>query len=280
MKIKKWNLSLIFFWISANLIALAVMNYHERNEKQEKTLAPNLVSKFSSLNYQIATPAYKTPITFHARLLNPRVIEEHRTYPLIVFLHGAGERGHDNLMHLKSLPQQMALPNWQEKFPCYLLAPQCPKGIQWSSPADSIDSSRELKKSNLLDQIDQMIAEVSENNPVDKNRIYITGYSMGGYGTWSMIARYPDLFAAASPICGGGDPNSVSKFVHLPLWVVHGDADQTVPVTESRKVIEALRKAGGTPQYYELKGVKHNSWSQTYNNPAGMLNWLFKQRKN
>jgi predicted peptidase len=117
-----------------------------------------------------------------------------------------------------------------------------------------------------------MTLDVSEKNPIDKRRIYITSYSMGGYGTWSMIARYPDLFAAASPNCGCGDPETVSKFVHLPLWVVHGDADQTIPVLESRKMIEALREVGSTPEYHELKGVMHDSWSQTYRDSNGMLN--------
>lgn len=275
----KRNLLLFFLWGSANLIALAVMSYWERTDIRSKGVDPDLVGQFESLSYQISTPVYKAPFPFRARLLKPAIIEDHRKYPLIVFLHGAGERGHDNLVQLKSLPQQMARPDWQKQFPCYLLAPQCPLKMQWSSSISSEKQPKDSIKSNLLDQVHQMIFEVSEKNPVDKQRIYITGYSMGGYGTWSMIAQYPDLFAAASPICGGGDPDTVSKFMHLPLWVVHGDADQTVPITESQKMIDALRKLGATPHFDVLKAVKHDSWSPTYQNSGGMLQWLFGQVK-
>lgn len=281
MKLTKQKLLLIVLWISANLIALAAMRYHERQSMRDHGVDPDLADKFNSLSVPISTIVYKEPIPFQARLLKPRVVEDNMEYPLIVFLHGAGERGNDNTIHLKSLPQQMASPDWQAKFPCYLLAPQCPKGMRWSSPLVSPKSnSTERAKQKLYDQIYQMIKQVSANNSIDTDRIYLTGYSMGGFGTWNIIAHYPDLFAAASPICGGGDPETVSKFVNLPLWVVHGDADQTVPVTESRKMIEALREAGGTPNYRELKGVKHDSWSQTYQNPEGMILWMFRQRKN
>lgn len=278
MKKTRRNLLLFFLWVSANLIALAAMSYREREEIRAKGVDPDLVGQFESLTYQISTPVYKTPFPFHARLLKPDVVEEQRQYPLIVFLHGAGERGHDNLSQLKSLPQQMAQPDWREQFPCYLLAPQCPPKMRWSSSLRSERQSKGLKKRNMLDQVHQMILDVSEMYPVDKQRIYITGYSMGGYGTWSMIACYPNLFAAASPICGGGDPNTVSKFVDLPLWVVHGDADQTIPVLESRKMIEGLRKAGGTPEYHELEGVRHDSWGQAYSNDRGLISWMFAKK--
>lgn len=277
MKISKLNLFLFAIWGSANLIALGAIRYQERQALYEKGLNPDSVYQFETLSYSTAFPVYKTPISFNARFLKPRVVERNQSYPLIVFLHGAGERGYDNLSQLKSLPQQMAQPDWQEKYPCYLLAPQCPKEMNWSSAIGAADSSPDSR--NLIDQIHQMVSDLSQQHAIDPRRIYITGFSMGGYGTWSMIAQYPDLFAAASPICGGGDPETVSKFVHLPLWVVHGDEDQVVPVSESRKMIEALRALGGTPLYHELEGVKHNCWSQTYGQSNEFLDWLFDQQQ-
>ncbi|QGQ24674.1 prolyl oligopeptidase family serine peptidase [Gimesia benthica] len=275
MKFIKNKFLIVFFWVMANLVALTVMRNQERQEIHAKGLDPDLISKFESITYSRSTPNDKSQIPFHAKFLKPVNVKDHQKYPLIVFLHGAGERGDDNLVHLKTLPQQMATSSWQERFPCYLLAPQCPENMQWSSSLRLNDALEH----NLLDQIYHMILDVSTKHAIDPKRIYITGYSMGGYGTWSMIARYPELFAAASPICGGGDPNNVSEYTSLPLWVVHGDADHSVPVTESRKMIDALRKVGSTPEYYELKGVGHDSWSESYKNSSGMIDWLFKQHQ-
>ena len=101
---------------------------------------------------------------------------------------------------------------------------------------------------------------------------------MGGYGCWSLAAKEPELFAAAVPICGGGDPTSASRLVKIPTWAVHGDVDRAVPVDQSRTMIAAIREAGGQPKYTELKGVEHDSWMQTYRDPNGVLKWRFEQR--
>src|SRR5207237_1176997 len=114
--------------------------------------------------------------------------------------------------------------------------------------------------------------------PIDERRIYITGLSMGGYGTWDALAKRPELFAAAAPICGGGDTSSISKFKDVPIWAFHGADDKTVPVEETRQMIAALKAAGAQPKYTEYAGVGHNSWSQTYADPA-FYEWLFAQRK-
>ncbi|QDV48516.1 carboxylesterase family protein [Gimesia fumaroli] len=277
MKISKFNLICFLIWGSVNLIALGAIRYQERQVLDEKGLDSDAVYNFEELSYPIQFPVYTTQVPFTARLLKPRVVERDQKYPLIVFLHGSGERGYDNVSQLRSLPQQMAQPDRQEKYPCYLLAPQCPKEMNWSSAIVAPNSPQDSR--NLIDLIHQMISEISQKHAIDPRRIYITGFSMGGYGTWSMIAQYPDLFAAASPICGGGDPETVSKFVHLPLWVVHGDEDQVVPVSESRKMIEALRALGASPLYHELEGGKHNCWSQTYGQSNQLLDWLFDQKQ-
>lgn len=261
------------------MIVLAFFDYQERIFILSKGVDPDLAKKFKVISRQVSVPGYSKQFPVKSRLLCPRERRHGGKYPLIVFLHGAGERGFDNVAQLKSLPQRLAAEDEQEKYTCFLLAPQCPPKMDWSSETVLIDSTSTAgQKTILLDLVYQLILDISAKHSIDTNRIYITGYSMGGYGTWSMLARYSDLFAAASPLCGGGDPKSVEKFAHIPLWVVHGDADQVIPVTESRKMVEALRMNGGRPEYQELHNVKHDCWSITYNQTDKMLEWLFKQK--
>ncbi len=278
MKITKCTIVTIIFWGLVNIGLIVYMQSNDYENPTEVNLAPELVSRFDTLRTLVLPADSNKPIEFQARILKPDRIEARRFYPLIVALHGAGERGNDNQRQLKYLPQQMAQFPWQEKYPCFLLAPQCPRNMNWSSPARAADSP-DNNDQNLLDQIHQMILDISRKYPIDKRRIYITGYSMGGFGTWSMIARYPDLFAAAVPICGGGNTNTVSGFVHLPIWVAHGTRDEIVPVTSSRDMVDAFCKAGGNPIYQELEGIKHDSWTATYAIDGGMFDWLFQQRK-
>jgi predicted peptidase len=114
---------------------------------------------------------------------------------------------------------------------------------------------------------------------IDESRLYLTGLSMGGYGSWDLAARQPERFAAVVPICGGGDEKQAPKLAKLPIWVWHGDADQAVKVTRSRQMVEAIKAAGGSPKYTELPGVGHDSWTAAYNGPENCLSWLFEQKK-
>ena len=122
------------------------------------------------------------------------------------------------------------------------------------------------------------VEDVVKEFPIDKNRMYLTGISMGGYGSWDLAVRQPDRWAAVVPICGGGNPEKASKVVRVPVWAVHGDADPAVPVEESRKMIAAIKAAGGDPKYTEYPGVAHDSWTQTYADPTGVVAWMFEQR--
>ncbi len=213
------------------------------------------------------------------RLLKPKDFIPTGNYPLVIFLHGAGERGDDNKAQLVHGMKEFCKPEWREKFKCYVLAPQCPKDqkwadIDWSKPGvqypEKISSNLEL----TLQVVDQML----EGAAVDKTRIYITGLSMGGYGTWDALVRRPNFFAAAMPICGGGDPATAPKIKHVPIACFHGSKDTAVTPDKSRKMIEALRAAGGTPVYVEYEGVGHDSWTQTYKE-ADNIQWLFDQRR-
>ncbi|MFN9160683.1 MAG: prolyl oligopeptidase family serine peptidase [Planctomyces sp.] len=217
--------------------------------------------------------------TFRYRLLKPLTTDQ--PLPLVVFLHGAGERGTDNRLQLLYLPDQLAQPRWRQRFPCYVLAPQCRPDRKWMNVDWSAPGDPEMPKdpSDQLQVVLQMIQKTIAEEQIDRSRIYLTGLSMGGFGSFDLAIRHPDLFAAVAPICGAADPSQVGRLKDHPLWIVHGDQDQAVPVERSRSAAAALRKAGGNPTYVELPGVGHNSWNPAYNDEDGLLPWLFRQRR-
>lgn len=181
-------------------------------------------------------------------------------WPLLVFLHGAGERGSDLELIKKHGPPKLAGTK-PELDSFFMIAPQCPQGRWWDTVA-------------VKELIDKTVA----GQPVDPKRIYITGISMGGFATWSLLKEHPDLMAAAIPICGGGDPASVSKFKTVPIWTFHGDKDEAVPFQKSVDMVEALKKVDGNIKFTEYPGVRHDSWTQTFDNPE-IYAWLLKHRK-
>jgi predicted peptidase len=229
--------------------------------------------RFEALTFQAGD--YKLPY----RLLKPRPFDEKQKYPLVIFLHGAGERGDDNDKQLVHGMNDFASDEIMSKYPAFVFAPQCPDAQAWGginrlarlpTPADELTPA--------LDAALSAVATLRKEFPIDDRRIYITGLSMGGYGTWNALANRTELFAAAAPICGGGETSTVGKFKHIPIWAFHGSDDKTVPAERSREMIDALKAAGANPKYTEYSGVGHDSWTQTYNNPA-LYEWLFAQRK-
>lgn len=184
-------------------------------------------------------------------------------FPLVLFLHGAGERGDDNQRQLIWGAKHFVSDAAQAENPCFVLAPQCPRGRWWHQGG---------QLQLVCDLIDSLAAE----HPVDPDRVYITGLSMGGYGTWLTLAEQPERFAAAAPVCGGGKPETAKDFVNVPLWAFHGDADRVVSVEKTREMIAALKEAGGAPRYREMPGVGHNSWTAAYSD-RGLHTWMFAQ---
>jgi len=211
------------------------------------------------------------------RLYTPKLIEGETVYPLIIFMHGAGERGSDNTSQLKHGVGSIV--HFIERFnkPAFVIAPQVADGLQWvdtpwSDDAHVLPRSPSTSMSLLLSLIDL----VNHKLPIDRSRIYITGISMGGFGTWDLLMRRPNEFAAAIPICGGGDETSAHLIRDIPVWVFHGGDDQVVKTHRSRNMIQALEGVAGRPRYTEYPGVGHDSWTVTYDNPK-VLHWLFEQ---
>lgn len=213
------------------------------------------------------------------RLLKPEVIEPGKSYPLVLFLHGVGGRGDNNTQQLANGVGEFVKPENRQKYPCFVVAPQCPPDDKWANIDWILKSHTMAEKMTeplrlALDLFEKLAAEL----PVDKGRLYITGLSMGGFGTWDAIQRRPDYFAAAMPVCGGGDTAEAPKLKDLPLWAFHGDMDATVLPIRTKAMIEAIRKAGGTPKMTIYPQVGHNCWINAYADPAAM-EWLFAQKK-
>jgi predicted peptidase len=211
------------------------------------------------------------------RLLKPVDYDPKKSYPLVLFLHGAGERGSDNekqLVHGVS-----AFVKQRKNYPCFLAAPQCPKNIRWVEVDWSADSHRQpAKMSAPMKLAFELIATLVKEFAIDPKRIYITGLSMGGFGAWDMLARRPDLFAAAVLVCGGADEATAAKIAKIPQWAFHGAKDEAVMPSRSRNMIDALKKAGGKPKYTEYPRVGHDAWNPAYKDRE-MFRWLFAQKK-
>ena len=217
---------------------------------------------------------------FAWRMASPRYPAEGAKYPLIIFLHGSGECGTDNKQHLRlGLPRLLDTLRKLNR-EAVVMAPQCQRGNWWVSRlAMTADYSMAAETTPSMDVLMELIRHVKATMPVDPERIYITGLSLGGFATWEAVQRYPDLFAAAVPICGGGDIRQVRQLRRLPVWIFHGDKDTNVSVECSRRMVAAMREAGCRKVFYtEYPGVAHNCWDKAYAD-AEMVNWLLAQTR-
>lgn len=231
------------------------------------------------------TPAtFKSPDggKFNYRYSTPSKMEKGTKYPLLVFFHGAGGRGNDNKGQLVDAGGIGAFEKagLRTKRNSHVFAGQVPKGERWVDVHWGLLGHKMPKMSDSMrmafEALDAYVAD--KKNQVDPDRIYVMGLSMGGYGTWDAIQRRPDFFAAAVPICGGGDKNFGEKLKGLPLWAWHGDKDNVIKPSRSRDMIEAIKKAGGSPKYTEVKGRGHNSWTDAWNSQE-MWEWLYSQKR-
>lgn len=182
-------------------------------------------------------------------------------WPLVLFLHGAGERGSDiNKVKVHGPPK---LIEQGKDLSFIVVSPQCPAGSWWTEQIDALTA--------LLDDVQARYA-------VDTNRVYLTGLSMGGFGSWAMGCRYPNRFAAVVPICGGGEWFLAERLKNVPVWAFHGAKDSVVPLRESQEMVDSLKRAGGNVQFTVYPEANHDSWTETYNNPK-LYEWLLSRRR-
>lgn len=182
-----------------------------------------------------------------------------KAWPLIIFLHGIGDRGNDlKLVVGQGLPRMLKN---RKNFRFLTAAPQCPDKEYW-----------------IPSMIDELIPVVAANYKIDEDRIYLTGISMGGYGVWMTAINYPDRFAAIAPICGGGEPGLASAIRNVPVWTFHGAKDPVVPVSETEKMVKALQKAGGSAKFTLYPEGGHDAWTETYGNEA-LYEWFLSHNR-
>lgn len=222
-------------------------------------------AKGDSLNYRMLFPDYDT----------------FRKYPLVIFLHGSGERGNDNEAQLKWGVMNFATDQMMVGHSAIVIAPQCPEKMSWSNfdrNEDPVQTKLLPAPSKPMELVIGLIMEMKKNRFVDTNRIYITGLSMGGFGTYDAIERYPNLFAAAMPVCGGGDASKAASIAHLPIWNFLGSDDGSVSPIYSLTMFNALMKAGAHPGFTQYPETGHFSWLAAYSDPQ-VYEWLFRQHK-
>lgn len=215
------------------------------------------------------------------RMYRPRKEHATESLPLVIIMHGAGERGADNQAQLMPDYMRIALDDWQRERPCYIVLPQCPADQKWIQvdhwDADDYTFSEQPSQpmALALGMIQQVLASTPE---IDRRRIYVVGNSMGGYATWDIMARHPELVAAAVPICGNADSTTIPRIKDIPIWTFHGDKDEVIRPHHSRRMVAGLREVGAKVTYTEFPNVAHNSWTPALAQ-TDLWEWLFKQRK-
>jgi len=213
------------------------------------------------------------------RLFVPPTYDENRKYPLVLFLHSGDARGDDNVRHLTE-----DVGEWtsraQRVEPALVLAPHCPGGRKWADtggrPFRNYDQ-RQVKENEVGRAVRKALEDVRGQYSIDPERLYISGASMGGTGTWDLITRHPGSFAAAVPCTGVSDPRRAEVIVELPIWAFHGALDNANSVENTRAMVSALRSLGSGVRYTEYADVAHNSWARAYAMDE-LYRWLFVQR--
>ncbi len=220
------------------------------------------------------------------RILYPENYDKNKKYPLVLFLHGAGERGSDNEKQLVHGAKLFLKEENRKNYPAIVLFPQCPENSSWRSvntDRKKTPPTFEFNYDNTitwpLAAVQMLVNQLLKDEAIDKKRCYITGLSMGGKGTFEMIYRFPELFAAAMPICGGGDTLHYDKRIKkTAFWVFHGDADPVVNVNASRAMVSKLKELKVSVTYTEYPTVKHNSWDNAFAEPT-FLKWMFSNKR-
>ena len=228
------------------LLCCLLWSVHPRDAQSAERQVPQTLVRTIEMQYLLYLP--------------PAYDKGEEQWPLLLFLHGAGERGDDlELVKVHGPPKMIAQ---GKDFPFVVVSPQCPKDEWWA-----------------MDALHDLLNEIVETYRIDTARIYVTGLSMGGYATWGLACTYPERFAAVVPICGGGDPEKAPLMKEVPTWVFHGAKDEAVPLQQSQAMVDALKAAGSDVRFTVYPEGGHvEAWQNAYSDPA-LWEWLAKQRQ-
>jgi predicted peptidase len=271
------NLIVVFFYV------LSQLGYSQTSHSNKDS--DDMIHQHDVSFYENNTTAFvytdKNGEEMPYRLFLPAEYNPQKQYPLVLAFHGAGSRGNDNLKQLRPWVAGWIDEQVQKEHPCIILMPQCPAKQQWvnvpwkegSYQFKDVPISKPMKLSKEI--FDKVVKEYS----VNKNRVYVMGMSMGGYGTWNFVMRFPKIIAAAVPICGAGDPSMAKKIKGIPIWAFHGDKDIVVPLSGSTDMIESMTSFKKNKARLTIyKDVGHNSYELAWKEPE-LIDWLFSQKK-
>ncbi|GAB5399677.1 MAG: dienelactone hydrolase family protein [Aureisphaera sp.] len=221
--------------------------------------------------------------TLPYRLLVPKQFDVNKSYPLLIFLHGSGERGSDNEAQLIHGSDLFLKEEVREQYPAIVVFPQCPSGKSWNNSSYEYSTSERsyyfpptIEKNKTLDLLEGLLSALQTNYRIDPHKIYLGGLSMGGMGTFEMLRRNPNLFAAAFAICGGANPAISETIKSVPIWIFHGEQDDVVPVIYSKEMHDAIQEEGGNSRITLYPEIKHDSWVNAFSEPE-LLKWLFSK---
>lgn len=241
------------------------------------------LAQFTDFEAETYTDSEENELNY--RILKPADYDSLKSYPLVLFLHGAGERGSDNYSQLRWGVSHFAEPKFRKEYSAFVIAPQVPEGETWAGLPSRDDSTKHnlplrSEPTQSMQLTIELLDTLQQRYAIDANRLYITGLSMGGFGTFDIIQRHPNKFAAAVPICGGGDISKAFLIKDIPIWVFHGTLDETVSPKYSRSMVSAIQISGGSPGFTEYPDEGHvGAWVQAYSNPH-LYEWMFsKERK-
>lgn len=262
IKMKKIFYTVLAFIFCFSLNFNAFGQKTEKNQFEEFEKGSFVASNGDILNYRLLPP-----LDFDSK--------KQQKYPIIIFLHGAGERGDDNYSQLLHGGQKWLNPVVREKYPAFVLCPQCPKDARWSK-VKYHENDKGTKK-EMLHSLKELIESFIAKDEIDDKKVYITGLSMGGVGTFDMCCNYPELFDAAIPMCGNANIDLLKNAKDVRFRIYHGDKDVVVPFEGSRRAYKELKRVGADVTYIEYVGVGHNCWNDAFNDEE-YLSWLFGKR--
>lgn len=224
--------------------------------------------------------------TLPYRLLLPKNYDPKKKYPLVYFLHGSGERGRDNELQLVHGAKHFLVDSIRDRYPAIVVFPQCPRESWWSNvDRSNVVNGKTLWVFNVKQQpsiamklAQELVGVLQESYPIDKKRIYVGGLSMGGMGTFEIVARNPKTFAAAFPICGGGDSTAASRMRKVNWWIFHGAKDDLVPPELSEQMVRALKKERADVKFTLYPEANHNSWDPAFAE-KDLFRWIFSNKR-